>query len=656
MTRNTFTSWARLLPAFCISCAVATAAGLRVASPDGRIEVTVNDDAGLSYCVDFNGKPVLVDSRLGLVFKGGITLGPAARIANSDRGSHDATWTNHFGKQSHVRDHWNELRLQLDEKLSAGRTRHHGLVVRASDDGIGFRYELPPESDLGDFVLLHELTEFRFAGNHRCWFGGESNCAETTYREATLASIPKLSADASRSDQPFRSVLPLLVETPDCHVAVAESDVLDWAGMFLTGTGASAVTVSPAPRADGNGLVVSSAPRVSPWRVIMIGTKAADLITSDLVTSFATPNRLGDVDWVRPGICAWDSWWTGINPSLPQFTGLEARGDTRSHMEYIDLAAEMGWPYQLVDWFWYKDDLTKPLPHVDLPAIFAHAKDKGVKLFIWMHSKDLRRIGEDNVFRMVAGWGAVGVKIDFMESDSQEIMCWYPEMLEKAAKHRLMVVLHGCGKPAGLARTYPNLITQEGVLGNEFNKFGGKQCSPSHTVALPFTRGLLGPMDFTPGGFLNRPADAFRDTFPAQVIGTRVRQLAMTVIYHSPLLVLCDSPQNYRGQPGLEFFRGLPTVWDETVALDAVPGKSIVIARRAGKRWYLAAMNGSEAQVIRIPLGFLGPGMWTCHGFSDRPHAQSQEVHGESRVVTPAETTELRLSPAGGYVAVFSPQ
>lgn len=641
---------------FLFICLAANGREERVASPDGRIVVVVTDHDGLRYRVDFMGKPVIAASRLGLEFKGGTTLGPKAEITRCVRVSHDETWLNRFGKSSHVRDHWNELRLELDETLLGGGARRHALIVRACNDGVGFRYDLPLESQLGDFVLTRELTEFRFTGDHRCWYGGESNCAENPYPESTIGAIPRTSDHADRRGQPFRSVLPLLVETSACHVAIAESDVLDWAGMFLTGTGTPVVTVTPAPRDDGKGLVVSTVPRVSPWRVIMIGATAADLLVSDLVSSLATPNRIEDVSWVKPGISAWDAWWTGTNPGLPQFTGLEARGDTRSHMEYIDLAAEMGWPYQLVDWFWYKDDLSKPLPHVDLPAIFAHARKKGVKLFIWMHSKDLRRIGEDEVFRMVAGWGAVGVKIDFMESDSQETMRWYAAMLEKAARHRLMVILHGCAKPAGLARTYPNLITQEGVLGNEFNKFGGKQCGPSHTVTLPFTRGLLGPMDFTPGGFLNRSPEEFRDTFPAQVIGTRARQLAMTVIYHSPLLVLCDSPQNYRGQPGLEFFRGLPTTWDETVVPDATPGKSVVIARRSGKRWHLAAMNGGEGAALRVPLGFLGAGEWTCHSFSDHPQGSPTDLIEDSRVVTPADVLDLELEPAGGFAAVLSPR
>ena len=230
------------------------------------------------------------------------------------------------------------------------------------------------------------------------------------------------------------------------------------------------------------------------------------------------------------------------------------------------------------------------------------------------------------------------------------------QLLECAARHRLMVDLHGVYKPTGLARTYPNFITQEGVLGNEYNKLDGNQCDTRHTITLPFTRGLLGPMDFTPGGFLNRTAADFKVTSPAQVIGTRARQLAETVVYISPLLVLCDSPANYRGQPGVEFFRGLPTVWDETVVLSAEVAGHVVIARRSGSRWYLAAMNGDASFTVRVPLKFLGAGSWQLRAFADTPESATRpEAIAEStRAIAATDTLELTLAPAGGYAAVLS--
>jgi alpha-glucosidase len=251
--------------------------------------------------------------------------------------------------------------------------------------------------------------------------------------------------------------------------------------------------------------------------------------------------------------------------------------------------------------------------------------------------------------------GAAGVKVDFMNSDSQETVKWYEDVLKAAAKHRLMVDFHGAYKPTGLARTYPNYITQEGVLGNEYNKLGGEKCTLEHTITLPFTRELLGPMDFRPGGFLNRKPEDFKTTFPAQVMGTRARQLAMTVIYPSPLLVLCDSPANYRGQPGVEFFRNLPTVWDETVVLNAEVGKSIVIARRSGERWFLAAMNGDAAASLTVPLNFLGRQKWALHSFADDPKFSDYQMVMESTSGVNARTVlTLSLAPGGGFAGTIN--
>lgn len=638
---------------FLLAVAGTHAAEHRIASPDGVNAFIVSDERGLAWRAEVDGKPLIAESALGLVFEGVGSLGPQMKISGVETSEHSGSWLNPYGKRRLVPEAWREMKVFLvDEKLGQSL----GLIVRVSNDGFAFRYDLPVQRGARDFVLTRELTEFRFTADHRCWIGSESNCAESVYPERRLSAIPSESEVKDNAGKPFQGVMPLLVETPERFVAIAESDLLDWAGLFLAGTGEPCVRAALAEREDGNGAVVSNFPRQSPWRVVMVGKSAGDLIESDWIDTLATPSRIGFPEWIQPGISAWDAWWTGVNPTQPDFKGLESRGDTRSHLEYIDFAAEMGWPYQLVDWFWYKDDLTKPLAHVDMPALFKHAAEKGVRLFVWMHSKDLKALGEEKAFEMVARWGAAGVKVDFMESDSQETVAWYESTLEKAARHGLMVIFHGCYKPTGLARTYPNYITQEGVLGNESNKYGNNQCTPDHTLMLAFTRGLLGPMDFTPGGFLNRTASEWKEAPPAQVIGTRARQLAMAVVYFSPLLVLCDSPANYHGQPGLEFYRGLPTVWDETKVLHAEIGKAIAIARRSGDRWYIGAMNAESAGSLDLDLGFLGEGKWKAQSFSDKAGGRPVEVVEKSSEPSGGDRLRINLEPAGGFAAVFEKQ
>jgi alpha-glucosidase len=261
------------------------------------------------------------------------------------------------------------------------------------------------------------------------------------------------------------------------------------------------------------------------------------------------------------------------------------------------------------------------------------------------------------------------VKVDFMDSDSQETVQWYEEVLRTAAKYKLFVNFHGAYKPTGLARTWPNYITQEGVLGNEYNKLPGKKVTPAHTLMLVFTRGVLGPMDFTPGGFANVTSDAFQQDAGAkgancQVMGTRARQLAMTVVYASPLLCLCDSPESYLGatrnkpEPGLSFFNGLPTVWDETQVLAAAVGSHVVIARRAGEKWYIGAINGDAAATVQVPLLFLGSGRWALSSFADTPESATKPTAiAESQQALKAdETLTLHLVAGGGFAGVLSPQ
>ena len=662
-----------LLAAAALLASLASAAEQRVRSPDGKLALVVSDDAGLRYRVELDGKPLLADSVLGLAFADGTTLGPAAKIADAKPSRRKATWDDPFGQRRTVPDRFRELRVELREPAATttGPARAFALVARAYDDGVAFRYDLPEASGLGEFTLNRELTEFRFPADHRAWPGDESECAENTYRESKLSAIPR----QGRGNRPFRSVLPLLVETPAAHVAIAESDLLDWAGMFLTGTGETAVRAELAPRQDKRGAVVGRVPMVSPWRVLMVGRGAGDLVTNDLVATLATPSRIADTSWIKPGVSAWDAWWTGVNPSQPEHQGLRARGDNRSHREYIDFAAEMGWPYQLVDWYWYEHmtdhrknllsrpnnpsgDFTKSNPHIDLPGLVGYAREKNVRLFIWAHSLDLETAGVDRTLARFAAMGFAGVKIDFINNDCQEAVQWCVRLLETAARHRLMVNIHGAYKPTGLARTYPNFVTQEGVLGNEYNKLGGNRNDVRHSLILPFTRGLLGPMDYTPGAFLNRTPSTFRVTHPAQGIGTRARQLAMTVVYRSPLLVLCDSPANYRGQPGVEFFRDLPTVWDESVVLSAAVDKHLVIARRSGERWYVAAMNGDDATTLEVPLAALrlkGRG-WRLREFADGADPAAPETVVETtRDLGNARALTLRLqSGGGGYAAILA--
>jgi alpha-glucosidase len=383
----------------------------------------------------------------------------------------------------------------------------------------------------------------------------------------------------------------------------------------------------------------------------MIGRQPGRLIESDLVLNLATPCQLADTSWVQPGKSAWDHWWSG-----------DTKLDTATIEEYIQLAADMGWPYQQIDWMWYgkpntpESDITKVTPALDLGAVLRFAAERQVRLWLFVSWRDVERNDAyKKAFPLYEKWGIAGVKIDGMERDDQFIVNWCEKVSREAAAHHLMVNFHGNGKPTGQNRTYPNEITCEGVMGNEWNKWSALVTS-EHKLTLPFTRFLAGPGDFTPGGFLNRqPADFKIVPTATEVQGTRAAQLSLLVLFDSPICCLCDQPGNYRGQPGADFLKIVPTVWDETRVLDGVVAQHLVMARRSGNEWFLGAATDHQGRQIPVRLDFLDPGKWTMSLWSDASDSglNAEHLQTDTRTVTAEDTIDLRLAPNGGAVAHF---
>jgi alpha-glucosidase len=341
--------------------------------------------------------------------------------------------------------------------------------------------------------------------------------------------------------------------------------------------------------------------------------------------------------------------------------------NTATMKYFTDLAAEMGWEYTLVDWGWYDPitnfehggdlDCTTSIPEIDIPEIVRYANGKGVKVLLWVFWTHMDR-KLDEALALYERWGVSGIKVDFMARDDQWMVNWYETLVRKAAAHRLTVDFHGAYKPTGLRRAYPNLLTREGVLGNEYNKWSDR-VTPEHKVTIPFTRMLAGPMDFTSGGFFHATPATFkaRDSRP-WVMGTRAAELAQLVVYESELQVICDSPDAYRGSPvGVEFLREVPATWDETRVLDGEVGEYVTIARRSGERWFVGTLTGTEGRTLELPMGFLGDGEWTARVWADAPDA---DVHPEkavagSRAVGSGDTLTLKLAPGGGQAIILEP-
>lgn len=637
-------------------------------SPNGRITVTVAVKERLEprptgrrlyYTVARDGRTLVADSSLGLDLDGQAPLARDLVIEDEARRSFDETWQTVVGKSRDVRDHGNELTLSLREAGEPGRTLQ--VVFRAYDDGVAFRYVLPEQPGLEEFRLAGERSEFRFTGDHEAWaadYGSFASHQEAEFPKTTLSAMAP-SAHLG---------LPLLVRTGEkAWVAITEASLRDWAGMYLGGTGAPGALVSRlSPRHDDPTVaVIGRTPHVSPWRVLMIGDDPGRLIESNIVLNLSEPLAIEDPSWITPGRSAWDRWWSGDWAPAADF---EIGMNTATMKYFADLAAEMGWEYVLVDWTWYGSiedfetggvrDCTKPIAAVDVPEIVRYANDKGVKVLLWIFWTHMDQ-KMDEALALYERWGVSGIKVDFMARDDQWMVNWYQTLVRKAAAHKLTVDFHGAYKPTGLRRAYPNLLTREGVLGNEYNKWSGR-VTPEHKVTIPFTRMLAGPMDFTPGGFYHATPATFeaRDSRP-WVMGTRAAELAELVVYESELQVLCDSPDAYRTSPvGVEFLKEVPTTWDETRVLNGAVGEYVTIARRSGERWFLGSMTGAEGRTLEVPLGFLGGGEWTVRSWADAPDADAhpEKAVESRRTVGAGDTLTLKLAPAGGQAVILEPK
>lgn len=624
-----------------------------VRSPNGTIEMTIHANGALTYSVAVDGQAVLGDSRLGLKFKDGLVLGADTRLVRVEREMSDTTWENQFGQRRMVRDHHNELRVFLVEQSG----RPFEVVVRMFNDGIGFRYVLPaaPSASAQDFELDEEETRFSFPENDVCYAGTNENTGKPQNPAGYVGSQESEFLPTHLSELPAEQVrmLPLLVRTPAAWVAITESDLYDWAGMWINRVddpgNMAGVTLAArlAPRPDGQGLVKSTFPRNSPWRTLIIGREPGRLVESDLVLNLAAPCIESDTSWIKPGIASWD-WWSQVT-----------HPGTDTYKEFIQFSADMGWAYSLLDAGWSNPtNILEPSPAVDMDGVLAFAKERNVRLWVWAHWTTMDR-GDayKEAFPLYEKWGLAGVKIDFMNRDDQEMVNWYEKITRAAAEHHLMVNFHGAFKPTGMIRTYPNQITREGIMGNEYNRWSSR-VTPEHKATLPFTRLLAGPADFTPGGFLNVPPDKFRpNNPPTKVQGTRCAELALFVCLESPIINACDHPSHYRDQLGLDFLKIVPTVWDETRVPDGAVGEHVVIVRRSGERWFLGALTDRNTRNIPVKLDFLGPGSWKLKLWKDAADSDvdGQHLDVQERVVTSADELTLHLARAGGAVAFFEP-
>ena len=644
------------LTALLLSSTPALAQPLTLASPDGRVSAQVAIDAQNrpTYTLNFRGQQLIAPSALGLGFERYQTLSSGMAVTSSSTRSGVDAYPLH-GKESLVRDAYNELTVSLAE--TAGQQRKLDVVFRAYNDGFAFRYRVPPQPNLRQLRLAGEVTEYAFPADYSCQ--GFNVGRYTSSHEGEFEPVR-----SSQIRQHHLYDLPLVCEaTPGgTAMAFAESDLRDYAGLYFSGReiGDLGLQARLSPRPDDPAIAVAAwvgnEAVETPWRAIMLGDRVGDLVESTLITSLSAPAK-GDFSWVKPGKYAWD-WWNG-----PTLGGKQVPMNNETLKAYIDFAAQSGLEYMLIDEGWYRNsgggatvlpgaNNLETTADVNMPELVRYAADRKVGLWLWLNWKILDA-NMEQALPLYAEWGIKGIKVDFMDRDDQDIVEYYHRLLKATADNKIMLNLHGAYPPRGLTRTFPHYLTQEGVFGAEYNKWT-KRVTATHNVNLALTRMLLGPMDYTPGGFRNATPATFEPQSQTPMVKTtRGQALAMYVVYESPFQGVSDSPDNYRGQSGFEFVSDVPATWDETRSISAGLNSHVVLARRKGRDWYVGAMTNEQGRTVSVPLSFLGGGRWTATSWQDG--GTPTEVVKATSSVRPSDTMQLTLAPSGGGVVKISP-
>ncbi len=630
-----------------VSGLLVNAQDFTIKSPDNNIVIGINNGDKLTYSVTFKGQGIVNQSLMGFEFKDEPPMNGNFTLTDQKNSTVNEKWTPVVkSKHSEVINNYNETHFYLKEK--AAPMRQIELIVRAYNDGVAFQYKLLRSGKIGDRQITRELTTFNVPGDPKAWiveYKGYASSNEAEFFEHPLSYLNEKSVAG----------MPLLMEYSDkCWVAITEAKIDNYAAFYVGTNGTTnqlTTKLVPIPGEPEQGVKVRFNDDVyTPWRVMMIGDNPGVLIESEIIQNLNDPCAIKDPSWIKPGKSAWDNWWSG-----------EVRMEMPVIKQYIDLASVMGWPYMLVDWQWYgkfntpEADITKWAAQIDMPQIIEYARSKNVKILLWLYSSDVNRNAAfRKAFPLYEKWGVAGIKIDFMDRDDQQMVNWYHDIIKCAAENHLLLDFHGAYKPDGIIRTWPNMITREGVMGNEYYKFSDKM-SPEHNVKLAYTRMLAGQMDYTPGGFLNVTREQYKQQTPALVWNTRAAELSKFVIYESPLTVVCDHPDNIINKPGSDFLKVVPTVWDDIKFIGGHPAEYIALARRSGDKWFLGVMNNSVGKSVEVNLGFLPTGNYTAEIWADSKKSDKEpmELVKSTKSFKSGDVIKVTLAKNGGFVAVF---
>ena len=622
-----------------------------VTSPDGKTELRVQIGDKLAVSLLHNGQEIVSPSPISMDLEPARTLGLRPIVkSTTPKSVRESIIPVLPEKRKVIPDVFNELGIQFDG--------NYGLKLRAYDDGVAYRFttKLP-----GQITVRNEELAIHLSPDDSVWFPEETSFLSHSERSYRLLAVKQI------ADTQMCCVPAVIVKASGLTIAFSEADLLDYAGLYLRGHGSGQAILNskfpPYPLEEqqvrDRTVIVSKAAdyvakttgtREFPWRVFAIAEKDGDLIENDIIYRLGSPLKLKETAWIKAGKVAWD-WWNANNLYGVDFkSGI----NTETYKYYIDFASRYGLECVIFDEGWSKpSDLFEINPLMNMEQLFAYAKQKNVGIILWVVWKALDDRMVEALDRF-AQWGAVGIKVDFMQRDDQKMVNYYERVAVEAAKRHLLVDFHGAYKPTGFGRTYPNVLTREGVKGLEHSKWS-EDVTPKHDVTLPFTRMFAGPMDFTPGAMINATKVDFRPIFNRPMSqGTRCHQLAMYVVYESPLQMLCDSPSNYEREPdAMEFLSVVPTTWDRTKVLNAMIGEYVTVARQKGNDWYVGAMTDWTPRDFRISLDFLDAGKYEMTIYADGINADryANDYTKETKKVSRMDAVTLHLAPGGGWAA-----
>jgi alpha-glucosidase len=627
-----------------------------VTSPNGTIRLVAYVHDQLRYSVYFKNRLIVSPSEIDMALADGKKLsGGLSRPQFTERNVSETIISPVPEKRTRIPDRYKELKITLRNAFA--------VIFRVYDDGVAYRIAtyFP-----GDITVRSETAAFRFPANHPVYFPEVSppsnmDIYHTGFEEPyTIRPLESISSKSL-----FFS--PVLVAPGDSpKIGITESDLEDYPGMFLSGNAEKALMGHFAPypaeetetkelystryvskRADF--LAKTKGTRVFPWRVLIIAPEDKDLPGNDLVYRLASPSRVQDVSWIKPGK-ATDEWIITSNIfNVPFKSGI----NTATYKYYIDFAKRFGFERIMMDAGWSdNNDLFKINPDINMEEIVGYAKSKGVGISMWTLALTLDKQLEP-ALEQFSKWGVDFIMTDFINRDDQKAVQFFYKVAEACARHKIMLMFHGAFKPAGFNRTFPHAIAREAVLGSEYNMWSAK-ATPEHNVLLAFIRMLGGPLDYEPGMLNNATPKGFH-AMPENVMSltTRTQQLAMFVVYESPIQFFAGNPSQGMKEPAfMELLGSIPTVWDTTHILDARLGDYVVTARKKNSDWYIGALNDSTARILSIPLDFLPPGNYHATICEDGVNADRYpaDYRLSEATLTPRDNLKVSMAPGGGYV------